>query len=233
MHTIITDLSQIEHIFDDCEGWFFRGQSNPNWKLDTSLERAARRNSVEIPNYEWRITREFMRHAHSFLRRVPPENDTLEWLSIMQHYGAPTRLLDVTRSLWISIFFALEWAEKDFAVWAINPTSLACPDGIDFKKRLHELIFFRGTPEKKIYESIPFFIHERLALQQGTFLFSLDTSIPFQAQFTANRKQFRKFVFDASLRPRLLKKLNEMNCNSRVLFPGVDGYSRFYQNLSI
>src|SRR5438093_2893211 len=50
---------------------------------------------------------------------------TLEWLALMQHYGAPTRLLDFTYSFWIALFFAFEEAENDCSVVALDPSSSA------------------------------------------------------------------------------------------------------------
>jgi hypothetical protein len=38
----------------------------------------------------------------------------------MQHHGAPTRLLDFTYSIYVAAYFALESADADAAVWAVN-----------------------------------------------------------------------------------------------------------------
>ena len=40
------------------------------------------------------------------------DDNRLEWLALMQHYGAPTRLLDFTRSPYVACFFALEELKK-------------------------------------------------------------------------------------------------------------------------
>lgn len=230
MEIKISEIQDIESIGSECPHWLFRGHSDVDWDLKTSLERAAGRCAIEISEYETQITREFKRHAHTFLNRVPNDIDTLEWLSIMQHYGAPTRLLDFTRSLWIAIFFALEQADKNFCVWAVDPTKLGIRDGLDFNNKLNDQIFFTGSPEDKIYQDVPYYTHERLSLQQGTFLFSMNIKKNFHELFISNQKRYRKYVFNKSLRPQLLRKLNEVNCNSRILFPGMDGYARYYQN---
>lgn len=53
------------------------------------------------------------------MEHVPADADTFQWLALMQHHGAPTRLLDFTWSPFVSAFFALERATKDAAIWAI------------------------------------------------------------------------------------------------------------------
>ena len=63
---------------------------------------------------------EFQQGAHQSSGFVPLFNEVLDWLALMQHYGAPTRLLDWTRSPYVALYFALEKADKESAVWAIN-----------------------------------------------------------------------------------------------------------------
>src|SRR6266568_5424615 len=100
------------------KGWLFRGHRCAEWKLETSLERTSRRCGISEVKYERAVWREFRRHAHAYMPRVPADSDTIEWLAFMQHYGAPTRLLDFTYSFWIALFFAFEEADKTCAVVA-------------------------------------------------------------------------------------------------------------------
>lgn len=56
--------------------------------------------------------------------QLPPTDDRLAWLAILQHYGGPTRLLDFTYSPYIALYFALrdrEDKESEFVdVWGID-----------------------------------------------------------------------------------------------------------------
>ena len=60
--------------------------------------------------------------------RLPEPGDKLGWLAIMQHYGAPTRLLDFTYSPYVALYFALRnriERESDFAeVWGLDAAAL-------------------------------------------------------------------------------------------------------------
>ena len=99
-----SSVSDISHFVassnNESETLFFRGHSDPNYILCPSIMRTEklRKNEnmlytdllIECPN-------DFEKsHTH------------LEKLVKMQHYGLPTRLLDITRNLLVALFFACD-----------------------------------------------------------------------------------------------------------------------------
>src|SRR5262245_47173266 len=77
--------------------WIFRGHTADAWTLKTSLERALlprRLYQQTASRLEGGLLRRFKRQAHHHLSDVPDSDSWLEWLALMQHHGAPTRLLD-------------------------------------------------------------------------------------------------------------------------------------------
>ena len=93
--------------------WAFRGMGSANWALQTSLERLSVGPVVQAERY---LLTAFQRRAHHHVRDCPDSDDYLEWLALMQHHGAPTRLLDCTRSPYVALFFALERAVERLAL---------------------------------------------------------------------------------------------------------------------
>ncbi len=63
---------------------------------------------------------EFKRKYPLFSSLLPKTNDSFEWLAIMQHHGAPTRLLDFTESIIIATYFSVVDAFKESSVWVVN-----------------------------------------------------------------------------------------------------------------
>jgi hypothetical protein len=231
VNQIASSFADLENFAQGHPGWLFRGHRSPSWKLEPSLERTAKRCGVGIIDYECQIFREFQRHAHSYVGRVPKELDTIEWLAFMQHYGAPTRLLDFTYSFWIALFFAFEDAESDCAVVALNPQSLAQNrPGLDYNKVVRDNIEQGANADDFLYANVPFYTNERLAIQKGTFVFSLNLARTFESLVQEKQKEYEQLTVAFSIFPEIRRKLNEFNCNSRVLFPGIDGYSRYFKN---
>jgi hypothetical protein len=105
-------------------GYLFRGMDDSRWELKTSLERHTPA-EMKASDAEIRLLHEFKRRAHTYLQpqHIPAEDNAGEWLALMQHFGAPTRLLDVTESPYVAVYFAIEEARQGVdacAVWAIN-----------------------------------------------------------------------------------------------------------------
>ena len=99
--------------------------------MSTRLERHTEKFKLKDDEFSRKATeawmlREFQRSCHHHVVDAPKEIEHLEWLSLMQHHGAPTRLMDWTFSEWVALFFALRDAELEetCAIWAIDQTIL-------------------------------------------------------------------------------------------------------------
>lgn len=108
----------------DCY-WIFRGD-RAQGTLETKLERAFTDYGVPRSRkreHEMEMIREFQRKAWMYLEREPEKDDVLEWLALMRHYGAPTRLIDWTYSFYVAVHFALA-DDVEGAVWAFNAAAV-------------------------------------------------------------------------------------------------------------
>lgn len=84
--------------------YVFRGLSNSNYELETSIYRL--QNKVN----------EMERHLIRNFRKYAPYNSVTKdklwhWLTLAQHHGLPTRLLDWTFSPYVALHFATEKTE--------------------------------------------------------------------------------------------------------------------------
>ena len=125
--------------------WIYRGQNHQKYDLRTTLERCLRRAGVETTKYrevEEALIREFRRAYHQYAAHVPDAKHRMEWLALMQHHGAPTRLLDFSHSLYVATYFAVEEANDDdpngfTEVWAVNAPWAAQQSAINLEAAGH------------------------------------------------------------------------------------------------
>lgn len=115
----------------DSQAFVFRGQPSASWKLTPSIHRALLQKPFsEKVRIEAAAIRAFRRHARSLLQPAELQyfDRILDGMTLMQHYGAPTRLLDWTLSPWVACYFASQdvgAAENDDpAIWAFNQDEL-------------------------------------------------------------------------------------------------------------
>ena len=138
------------------------------------------------------MLREARRRARQYLPRVPEEDDALGWLALLRHHGAPTRLLDFSKSFYVAVWFATESADGDAAVWAVDLQRLRDAAAARLAERdpafadlapegwaVAKAVLGRRDLGAGVVAVEPFHLDERLAAQQGMFLVSLDPSRSF------------------------------------------------------
>ena len=246
------DFLCVERKFSQGQGWAFRGQVE-NWPLETTLRRAL--NDWEICNEKAsKIEIEMMR---DFRRKYDGKDSELVrkdipyCLALMQHFGAPTRLLDFTYSIYVALFFSVQKVtQSEPVIWAINGTWT--------EKRAHEMdltrTFLGHLPDYKrgggffariflsnrsrfIHQVNPLILNERQIIQQGVFLVPASISVPFEENLTCLRGfRSRKNVVKIHLKIRnsvrleFLRQLHKMNISEASLFPGLEGFSEAFKN---
>ena len=98
----------------------FRGVADATWPLETSLMRLG----GPYPQLERHLLRNFVKYAHG---QVSDRDSTWFWLTLGQHHGLPTRLLDWTHSPLAGLHFAtsnLDHFDRDGAVWIVDYAKL-------------------------------------------------------------------------------------------------------------
>jgi len=121
---IVKPLSRQRHHF------FYRGQVCKDWGLESSLFRQLKSRKGDLPRcfeIEQDAKREFesQLHLHMDPAGFPDTKDWLGLWALMQHYGAPTRLLDWTASPYVAAYFAVESGnQSDGLIWVLNDWAL-------------------------------------------------------------------------------------------------------------
>ncbi|RKG94959.1 FRG domain-containing protein [Corallococcus sp. CA053C] len=198
-----------------------------------------------------RHERDLLRAFRKYARGVPGTaqlTSVWDWLALAQHHGMPTRLLDWTFSPYVALHFMTErqeYANDDGAIWCVDyhQTNEQLPRPLRDQLRMEGADVFTAEMLATVAGDLPTF--DGLAKHPFVLFFeppSLDARIVNQFalfsvmngpelslnDFLGHQHQgVRRLIVPASLKWEVRDKLDQANITERVLFPGLDGLSRW------
>lgn len=218
----------------------YRGVADKDWGLETSLKRLG----PACADVEGPLLRNFTKYAKP--GEIP--SDALWFrLAVAQHHGLPTRLLDWTVSPKVAAHFATyeeQHYDKDGVIWCVDVVEARASLPAKLRKKLSEERAFLFSIE--MLESIASLAEFDKLGTRGIFaLFfeppSLDDRIINQGaimsimpgvhldleEFLQRQKLCYRIIIPKKLKWEVRDKLDQDNVTERMLFPGLDGLSRW------
>lgn len=188
----------------------------------------------------------FLKEARLYGTRDPdivfPEHELplIDWWAVMQHYGAPTRLLDWTLSPFVAAYFAVEReAEQPGAVYLLQPYKLHEANSLsnEYKALQASETVWDGAATKASFVMAyaqSRYSATRMIAQQGHYTVCTDVlgdhgdviAKTMPPQGDSKSPPFYRLVIPAELKPEFRQHLRTMNVTASSLFPGVDGLGR-------
>ena len=219
----------------------FRGQAGAGDDLSSGLLKLADGRAPAA--LEQHLLRNFRKYAHGQVA----DGNNWHWLALAQHRGLPTRLVDWTYSPLVALHFAtanLARMDEDSSVWTVNFVEanrtlpprlrrLLEQEGSD-TATVEMLGAFRSLGDFDRLSRRPFvlFVEPPSLDPRITNQFALFSLMP-RADARIDRwlagapHLARRIIIPASLKWEVRDKLDQLNINERVLFPGLDGLSRW------
>lgn len=122
---LIEEIRNLRSIYGKQPIWY-RGQEDSKWNLEPSIHRG------ELLSKENYVTNDFYIYVNQIESNAPAKENYAAWMSLMQHYGLPTRILDWSSSPLIACYFALEKNREnsnDSCIWVLIPRKINIQEG--------------------------------------------------------------------------------------------------------
>jgi hypothetical protein len=221
----------------------FRGLSSQDHTLASSLVRLATP-AADVKRLELALLRNFRKYAHG---EATGADSIWDWLALGQHRGLPTRLLDWTYSPLVALHFATENTEQfgeDGVVWCVNFVEANKRLPSRLKRLLQQegsdtftvemLGAFKTLREFDALSRDPFVVFveppavdRRILNQLALFSLMSDPAATLDDWLRSRSNLCRQVAIPAALKWEIRDKLDQANVNERVLFPGLDGLTRW------
>jgi hypothetical protein len=223
----------------------FRGLNVNHNRIENSLMQLG----TNFSGMEKHLIRNFRKYAH---KDVVEYDSIWNWLSLAKHHGLPTRLVDWTFSPYVAMHFmtsSMNRYSEDGAVLAVDYVKVHQHLPGKLKKLLKEegsdvfTIDMLNTAFKDLNEFdsaskdifMLFFeppsIDQRIINQYALFSILSSSEANVDEWLEKYPGTLKKFVVPASLKWEIRDKLDQANITERVLFPGLDGLSKWLKRL--
>ncbi|MCU7836063.1 MAG: FRG domain-containing protein [gamma proteobacterium symbiont of Taylorina sp.] len=216
----ITDKKSLFEFLEFCatseENHIYRGVRKESYNLMTSLGRVKTKEGKNFDvNSEKLLLKLFKQKCHEFIKEH--QDNDLALLSIAQHHGLPTRLLDWSKNPLVSLYFAVK---DDFQKNEQKEDSLIYIYSPDSKVNLDEEFCPFSVINVKRY--IPKYWNSRIIAQAGVFTVHPK---PLESYISKEIKTIKTIKISHKLRKDIKLYLNRFGLNEEALFPDLDGIS--------
>ena len=219
----------------------FRGLSDKNHQLKTSLMRLG----GGYKHVEKHLLRQFKKYGH---QKLNGDHNEWYWLSVAQHYGLPTRLMDWSYSPEVALHFATSNLNKynvDGAIWKVNyrkahsllPNSLNGLKSIVSEEMvsiftvdhlngsIKDLNAMNALGEKSDFFLFfePPSIDERIFNQFAYFSIGSRPDLSLDEWLENHKDIWHKIIIPKEIKWEIRDKLDQSNVSERILFPGLSG----------
>jgi hypothetical protein len=217
----------------------YRGMQDSRFDLTTTLVRLG----GDYPRHEEDLLRNFRKYAH---KQAAMGDSLWYWLSLAQHHGLPTRLLDWTYSPFVALHFAtaeIELFDTDGLIWCVDyiKTRQLMPRKLRDILEQEDTNIFTAEMLSQAARSLREFddlsrddyvvfieppsLDERIVNQYALFSLMSSPSANLENWLREHPECHRRVIIPASLKWEIRDKLDQANITERVLFPGLDGLS--------
>lgn len=243
---LLTEQDYREDLNRYRSSYLYRGMPDASFKMETSLKRNCKHLKKEL---EPAILENFAKYA--VIGDPSIEGSVWKQMILGQHYGLPTRLLDWTHSALVGLHFAMSednmenMDKHDAVVWRIDIGEMysLLPDRYQNIVNRYQTTIFSVDMLGEAADSLaqydddmkdramiiiePPSINQRIVNQYSFFSLvpnSITNIEGFLDKYTENTV---KYVINADLRWRIRDMLDQLNMSERIIYPGLDGLSKW------
>jgi len=249
----INQIEQVIKVGTILEKSWFRGHPKTYNNLTPRIFRGIYKDENYLkfrPDYEISAMERFKQVAPSLYSNVPGRDNDLEWLILMQHHGAPTRLLDWTENILVALYFVVKCSPKDDGeIWALYPYELNKLSNIPgtplsknpYLQYLVKEAYYRENAKSGLLKSLklknipkypiafnPTLNFLRMIVQSSTFTIHPIPKKGNQIQdlLEGKKKLLAHYIIPVENKQDLLKNLHSLEIKHFRLFPNLDSLSQ-------